>query len=163
LLSCFRIQRIRYVEYVASLDGIVFLNSLHRAFQYIGGVPKNILFDNAKTVVSERVGSAIGFQVDLLQYAATVGFEPKACWVEDPETKGKVESTVGYVRRDFFYGQTFSSMDDLNRKAREWCDEVNRDVHSTTQQIPYEVWLNEKEVLRPLPTQEPTIFRIVKA
>jgi transposase len=156
-------SRIRYVEYVRSLDGIVFLNSLHRAFTYIGGIPKSILFDNAKTIVSERVGSTIRFQSDLLQYAATVGFKPKACWVEDPESKGKVESTIGYVRRDFFYGQTFTSFDDLNRKAREWCEEVNNEVHSTTQEIPYEVWLKEKESLRPLPTQEPTIFRLSKA
>lgn len=152
-------SRQRYVEYVLSLDGVTFLHSLQRAFTYMQGVPKIVLFDNAKTVVSERVGSTIRFQADLLQYAAIMGFTPKACWVHDPETKGKVESTVGYVRRDFFYGQSFTSLDDLNRKAREWCDEVNREIHSTTQQIPYEVWQQEKETLRPLPTEETSIFR----
>jgi transposase len=156
-------SRMRYVEYVTSLDVVTFLSSLHRAFQYIQGVPQTVLFDNAKTVVSERVGSTIRFQADLLQFAATMGFQPIACWVEDPESKGKVESTVKYVRRDFFYGSTFANLEELNRRAREWCEEVNREVHSVTKRPPYEMWQEEHESLRSLPQQEPTIFRAVTA
>lgn len=81
-------SRMRYVEYVTSLDSVVFLNCLHRALEYMGGVPKKVLFDNAKVVVSERVGRVIRFQSDLLQFAALMQFQPDSCWVEDPETKG---------------------------------------------------------------------------
>lgn len=155
--------RMRYVEYVTSLDSIVFLNCLHRAFEYIEGVPKSILFDNAKVVVSERVGRVIRFQSDFLQYATTMQFQPKACWVEDPESKGKVESTVGYVSRDFFYARKFSSLDDLNQKARKWCDEVNREVHETTKRIPAEVWEEERTHLIPLPEKKPLLFKVQTA
>jgi transposase len=155
-------SRMRYVEYVTSLDSVVFLNCLYRAFEYMGGVPKKILFDNAKVVVSERVGSVIRFQTDLLQFAALMRFQPDACWVEDPETKGKVESTVGYVHRDFFYGREFSDLGSMNQQAREWCDEVNREVHSTTQEIPVERWVAERAHLTPLPQKKPDLFRVQK-
>ena len=156
-------SRMRYVEYVASLDGTVFLNCLQRAFEYIGGVPKTVLFDNAKTVVSERVGGVVRFQGDLLQYAAVVGFQPRACWVQDPESKGKVESTVSYVQRDFYYARTFETLEEMNDKALRWCEEVNREVHSTTLRIPREVWEEEQKKLTPLPKTRPSIFRVVQA
>ena len=153
-------SRMRYVEYVTSLDSVVFLNCLYRAFEYIGGVPKKILFDNAKVVVSERVGRVIRFQPDLLQFAALMQFQPEACWVEDPETKGKVESTVGYVHRDFYYGREFSDLDSVNQQVRQWCNEVNREVHTTTQAIPVERWALEKSKLTPVPRKRPVLFRV---
>ena len=155
-------SRMRYVEYVTSLDSVVFLNCLYRAFEYMGGVPKKVLFDNAKVVVSERVGRVIRFQTDLLQFATVMRFQPDACWVEDPETKGKVESTVGYVHRDFFYGREFTDLGSMNQQAREWCDEVNREVHGTTQEIPLESWAAERTDLTPLPQKKPNLFRVQK-
>ena len=62
-----------------------------------------ILFYNVKTVVSERVGSVIQFNRDLMRFALQYGFKPDACLVYDPESKAKVESTVKYVRNNFFY------------------------------------------------------------
>jgi transposase len=156
-------SRMRYVEYVTSLDSIVFLHCLHRAFEYVGGVPKTVLFDNAKTVVSERVGGVIRFQSDLLQYAATLGFQPRACWVEDPESKGKVESTVKYAHNDFYYARSFESLEEMNEQAFKWCEEINREVHSTTQLVPVEVWEEEKRELTPLPKTRPALFRVVQA
>src|SRR5690606_1386048 len=85
-------SRMRYVEFVTSLNMATFLASMHRAFEYIGGVPAEVVFDNAKTVVAERVGGVVRYNENLLRLAATYGFEPKACWAYDPESKGKVES-----------------------------------------------------------------------
>lgn len=153
-------SRLRYVEYVPSLDSVRFLNCLWRAFDYCGGVPQTVLFDNAKVIVSERVGHVIRFQADLLALAARLRFRPAACWVEDPETKGKVESTVGYVHRDFFYGATFPDLATLNQQARQWCDRVNRQVHATTQVLPVDRLRDEQPRLTPLPAQHPPLFRV---
>ncbi len=87
-------SRVRYAEIVTDLGLATFFASLHRAFDYIGGIPQTLLFDNAKTIVSERVGSTIQFNRNLLKVALTYGFMPRACWVEDPECKGKVENCV---------------------------------------------------------------------
>ena len=54
-------SRVRYVEFVTSMNMATFFGCMHRAFEYIGGVPSEILFDNAKTVVSERVGGIVRF------------------------------------------------------------------------------------------------------
>lgn len=72
-------SRVRYVEFITSLNMATFFGCMHRAFEYIGGVPAEILFDNAKTVVSERVGGIVRFNENLLWLAATYGFTPKAC------------------------------------------------------------------------------------
>lgn len=136
-------SRVSYVEFVIRLDMASFLTSLHRALEYIGGVPREILFDNAKVVVSERVGNIVRFSEDLLHLALAYGFTPRACWTYDAETKGKVESQVKYVRRGFFYAREFKDLLDLNRQVRIWCDtEANTRVHGTTGKIP---WLQLQE------------------
>lgn len=60
-----------------------------------------------------------------------------ACWINDPESKGKVESSIGYVKQDFHYACSYTGLEDLNVQARQWCDEVaNRKIHSTTGEVP---------------------------
>lgn len=147
---CF--SRVRYVEYTTSQDMATFLACLARALRYVGGCPREIVFDNCKTVVSERIGDVVRFAPDLLRFAATYGFSPRACWVNDPESKGKVESTVQYARRDFYYGNEHLALDELNRQALVWLDQVaNRKVSETTHRIPFEMLEEERAFLRPLP------------
>jgi transposase len=66
-------SRLMYVEFVVSLNMATFLASLARALEYVGGVPQVILFDNAKTVVSERVGTVGRFNEDLMNFALHAG------------------------------------------------------------------------------------------
>jgi transposase len=149
-------SRMRYVEFVTSLNMATFFGCMHRAFEYIGGVPREILFDNTKTVVSERVGGLIRFNENLLRLAATYGFTPKACWTNDPESKGKVESSVKYVKRDFYYGCSHFGLEDLNLQALQWCNEVaNCKVHGTTGEVPFERLAEERDYLHPLAVCEP--------
>jgi transposase len=56
---------------------------------YVGGVAQEIVFDNAKIVVSERVGKIVRFNEGLLHFALACGFTPRACWTDDAEYKGK--------------------------------------------------------------------------
>lgn len=146
-------SRVSYVEFVISMDTVTFLSCLHRAFEYIGGIPIEVLFDNAKTAVSERVGKIVRFNKDLLQMAITYNFTPRACWVSDPESKGKVESKVKYVRSGFFYGLEYDGFEDLKQKAFDWChNQANQRVHGTTGLVPLEQLEEEKLYFKPLPT-----------
>lgn len=145
-------SRVSYVEYIIRGDMATFLSCMHRAFEYVGGVPRTVLFDNAKVVVSERVGNVVRFSEDLLHLALAYGFTPQACWVNDPETKGKVESQVKYVRRGFFYGREFDGLDDLNCQALAWCnEEANPRIHGTTNEIPWQRLAVESQHLKPTP------------
>ena len=66
-----------------------------------------------------------------------------------PQTKGKVERSVGLVKSDFWPGVRFTDLDDLNRQALTWCDALNHRVHRTTNQRPIERLAEEG--LRPVP------------
>src|SRR5690606_41743958 len=57
------------------------------------------------------------------------GIVPKVCRVRRPQTKGKVERAVRFVKENFLPGRTFVDLGDLNAQARTWCDEKNRRVH----------------------------------
>jgi transposase len=150
-------SRLAYVEFVVSLHMATFLASLARALTYVGGVPQVILFDNAKTVVAERVGSIVRFNEDLLHFSLQAGFTPRACWVNDPESKGKVESGIKYVKDGFFYGREWVDVADLNRQVRQWCDHTaNCRVHGTTHEIPWDRLREERPYLKPLPRELPT-------
>ncbi len=53
------------------------------------------------------------------------GFIPRLCRTYRPQTKGKVENTIGFVRRDFFLGRSFASLEDMNVQAIAWLNQVN--------------------------------------
>ena len=148
---CLSWSRVRYVEFITSLNMSNFAACLHRAFEYTGGVPGQIIFDNAKTVVSERVGGVVRYNENLLRLATIYGFEPKACWIRDPQTKGKVESNVRYVKSGFYYGRDHNGLEDLNRQGRWWLDNIaNAKVHGTTGEVPFTRLPEERKYLKPL-------------
>lgn len=153
-------SRVRYVEYTSSQDMATFLACHERAFRYIGGCPREIVYDNCKTVVAERIGDVIRFTTDLLRFAAAFGFKPRACWIHDPESKGKVESTVKYARRDFYYGHEHLPQDEVNRQALVWLNQVaNRKVSEATHRVPFEVLEEERRFLLPLsPATRPAAY-----
>jgi hypothetical protein len=69
--------------------------------------------------------------------------------VYTPQTKGKIERSVGFAKQSFWAGVCFSDIDDLNRQAHIWCERINRRVHRTTHERPRE--RREQEPLSPLP------------
>ena len=97
-----------------------FYGCMHRALEYFVCAPSEILFDNAITDESDRVGVIVRFNENLLWLASTYGFTPKACCFIDPESNVKVESCVKYVIRDFYYGCSYNNLRDLNHQEREW-------------------------------------------
>lgn len=88
------------------------------------------------------------------------GFIPRLCRPYRPQTKGKIENTIGYVKRDFFLGREFSSLESLNNQSLEWLKRVNSSIHGTTHEIPLERFKKEKEKLNLL-NQVPR-YKVVK-
>ena len=72
------------------------------AFDYLGGVPEEILYDRMKTVwlKNDQHGDPI-FHPGLLDFAQHYGFRPRLCRARRPQTKGKVENGIGYVGKNF--------------------------------------------------------------
>jgi len=69
-------REVRRIRYLAEHGNFLWLYA--RALEYVGGVPREIVFDNAKTVVSERVGGVVRYNEHLLRLAASYGFSPRA-------------------------------------------------------------------------------------
>jgi hypothetical protein len=80
---------------------------------------------------------------------ACIGVAARVCKSYTPQTKGKVERSVGVIKSGFWPGVRFSDIDHLNDQARLWCDRLNQKVHRTTLKIPMDLWVEEH--LSPLP------------
>jgi transposase len=140
-LSCFAMvlgwSRAQYIEFTISQTLDVFLTCHERAFRFFGGCPKEILYDNLKSVALHRCGRAVEFNSKFLEFAGYYGFEPKLCWPRRAQTKGKVERNFQYVEKDFFLGKNLSTLAEYNREARVWMDTVaNCRIHGTTKERP---------------------------
>jgi transposase len=98
-----------------------FLRGHVQAFEHFGAVAREILYDNLKSAVLERVGSAIRFNPELLSLASHYRFAPKPVAVRQANQKGRVERAIQYVRTSFFAARNFADIDDLNRQADAWC------------------------------------------
>ena len=97
---------------------------LHRhveAFHAFGGVPRIVLYDNLKSAVIERHGDAIHFNDQLLDFAATLRYEPRPVAPYRGSEKGRVERAIRYIRDNFWPARTFKGLADLNAQAEAWC------------------------------------------
>lgn len=122
------------------------------SFHFFEGVPKKILYDNMKTVVLARMGKEIRFHPRFMAFAGTYLFEPVACNVRRGNEKGKVERTIGYIRRNFFEGRTFRDLSDLKAQSDRWRDQIaNCRIHGTTRERPVNRYQTERSFLRSLP------------
>ena len=130
-------SRMRYIEFTQSQDIHHLLACMVHAFRYFGGVTESVLTDRMKTVLIDQTGGELHFNQKFLQFAAYYGFVPRVCRPYRPETKGKIESTVRFVKQNFWPGVSFSSLADLNQQARAWMEKVNHQSHSTTREVPY--------------------------
>lgn len=94
------------------------------AFAAFGGVPRNILYDNLKSVVLERQGQLIRYHPHLLALAGHYHFAPQPCAPYRGNEKGKVERAIHYLRHSFFEARRFRDLDDLNAQLARWLDDI---------------------------------------
>lgn len=130
-----------------------FLECHRKAFEYFEGVPHRIMVDNLKCAVLRRlVGQAPVLNGRYRDFAKHYGFEISPCSVGKGNEKGRVESAVGFVKKNLLEGLEIPHFEVLGPLAREWLGrEANGRVHGTTKRRPCEMFLEEKGLLRPLP------------
>ena len=149
-LCCFLMvlgfSRMRFVHFFESDDTSHFLWGHNLAFEYFKGYTKEILYDNLKSVVVKRAFKQKDseFNKEFLEYAGYYGFKAVLSVPYRPQTKGKVENTVRYVRENFFAGEEFRSVREINIKVLEWINRINNQVHHTTHEKPIERILREQ-------------------
>lgn len=156
-------SRYAYVEFVTDERFETLKRCHENAFAYFQGVPKEVLYDNMRTVVQQR--HAYGddqhrFHPGLWDLAKHHGFQPRLCRPYRARTKGKVERFIKYLRYSFYVplvaqlkqaGLTLD-VETANVEVLKWLRDVaNARCHQTIQAVPAERWQQEIETLQPRP------------
>jgi transposase len=146
-------SRMLWGRFVLHQDLPTLLRCHAAAFEALGGVPEQILYDRMRTVFNREdpETSHIVYNRTLLEFARHYGYLPKACKPYRAKTKGKVERPFRYIREDFFLGRSFRNLDDLDAQFRQWLDQVaNARIHATTKRVVAEHFTEERPALQPL-------------
>ena len=158
-------SRATFVRFTGSEQFTDWRDGLIAAFEYFGGVPGEVLFDNAKSVIIERDCYGPGlhrWHAGMLECAQTYGFQLRVCRPYRARTKGKVERFNGYLKRSFLVplGATLRAgglkldVDTANREVLRWLNEVaNTREHGTTGIAPCVRLLEDQAQLSGLPTR----------
>jgi transposase len=148
-------SRMIYIEFCLSQRKAEFYRAVVHALQFFGGSPRQIIFDNLKSAVINGSGRQACLHPEFLALCGHFCLEPIACERRDPESKGVVEASVRYVKRNALEGrtETLARWEDYGELATRWRDEVaNIRLHQATKQRPVDRFQDEKGALRPLPT-----------
>jgi len=140
VLSCSRLMHV-----CASLKPIntqIFINMHDAAFKAFGGMTEELVYDQTKLVVIHEKHRELELNQRFAQYATTAGFKIRACEGYDPESKGKVEAGVKYVKTDGLYGEEFRDFAELEQHLADWLKNVaNQRLHGTTGRRPAEYFM----------------------
>jgi transposase len=123
------------------------------AFTEFEGAPRVLLYDNLKQVVLRRRGEDVEFHPRILELAAHYHFVPKPCNPGRGNEKGRVERAIRFIRDSFFAARPFTTLEDFNRQARLWRDQVARQRRwpEDDSRSVEEVFREEQSRLLPLP------------
>lgn len=127
----------------------------NQAFEYFEGQPDKILYDQDRVLmVDENLGDLI-LTREFQKYSSEMAFTHVFCRKGDPESKGKVENVVGFVKKNFLTGRSYTNEKALNESVHEWLKRTgNGKMHAGIQKIPYQEWLIERAYLHPYYKQE---------
>jgi hypothetical protein len=145
-----------YVEFTLNQRMEQFLACHQNAFAFFGNrLPEKIMVDNLRSAVLRRLtGEAPTFNPHYMDFARHSGFTVIACNKGKGHEKGRVESGVGYVKKNFLNGLDIPHFSALNPAARVWMDTIaNVRIHGETHKPPVELFAKEQAVLHPGPVE----------
>jgi len=145
-------SRLMYVSLSSKhIDTDRFIQMHDEAFRYFGGIPEECVYDQTKLVVIEERFREVILNERFHRYARQIGLGIRVCEGYDPESKGKVEAGVKYVKNDGLYGDRFRDWAAVVQHVHSWLDETaNVRVHGTTREVPRIVYdTRERTMMQP--------------
>ena len=129
-----------------------FLEGHVRAFEWLGGVPRECVYDNLRAAVARRDGDEVVWNPRFLHLRGHYGFHASACTPGTPREKGSVEGGVRYLKSGFWPARRFADLGGLDGRYADWRDRVcNARVHATGRFPVAERLAEDRQALRPLP------------
>jgi hypothetical protein len=130
------------------------------ALRYFGGTTVRVMTDNTHVVVLRGTGRLMVPAPEMAAFAERFGFSFVAHELGDANRSARVERPFHFIENNFLAGRTFSTWEDLNRQARQWCDRVNSTYKKHLRAVPRELFALEQTCLKPLPAWIPEVYRI---
>lgn len=156
-LSCFVMvlawSRATFARFTLDQTLESFVRCHVEAFNRFAGVPRQVLYDNLKSVVLERQGNLIRFHPRILELAGHYHFAPTPVAIARGNEKPRVERRIRDIRESFFAARSFSSLADLNRQLDDWLERIvhTRRVPGDDSRTVAQALAEEQERLLPLP------------
>ena len=166
-------SRMRYIEFTIKQNLQTLLECHLHAFEKLG-IPQEIVYDNMKAVVTKRTKLSnnlehIEYNLVFAEFAKHYGFNIRPHHPYHPQSKGKVERAIKYVRDNFWpgikVGKGIESLEALNRKGEDWLEnDVHTKINETTKEKPCDRFIKERKLLKSVtdfPSYETAIIQPV--
>jgi len=125
-------------------------------FAFIGGYPMELVYDQDKVLLSNENKGDVVLTEPFRAYCQSRPFKVRFCRKNDPQSKGKIENVIKYIKYNLLRGRLYYGVVVLNDQAMDWLNRTaNAKEHSTTHKIPALEWVIEKDRLIPL---QPALF-----
>ena len=147
-------SRYKYVYYSLSpFTSSLAIYAHMKAFAFFGGIPKEVVYDQDRVfLVSENMGDLI-LTEEFQTFCKAMPFKLFFCRKADPQSKGKVENVVKYIKQNFLYNRPFVDISILNTEGLEWLGRTaNGMPHTVTKRKPTDLWMIEQEHLLEIPS-----------
>ncbi|WP_235182765.1 IS21 family transposase [Gracilibacillus boraciitolerans] len=159
-------QKLWFIVFVLSHSRYKFVRWLNRpfttrdviqsheaAFEFYGGMPRELVYDQDHLIAVSENARDIILTKEFQAYQQVRKFSIYLCRKSDPETKGKVENAVKYVKYNFSKNRIFTSLEVWEEQSMRWLERTgNHNVHHTTKKRPFEVHALEKQHLQKVST-----------
>jgi transposase len=143
-------SRMKYVCFIDKpFTAELVVQAHENAFKFFGGIPETIVYDQDRTmIVDENLGKII-LTSTFSQYTRSRSFHLHFCRKADPESKGKVENVIQYVKKNFLYNRLYEEIEMLNKQAIAWLSRTaNYLPHNLTKKTPESEFIIEREHLK---------------
>lgn len=143
-------SRMKFVQFSdAPFTTRMAIDAHEEAFRFFSGIPSEVVYDQDRLfLVEERMGELL-LTGEFKDYVFEQEFQLHFCKKADPQSKGKVENVVKYVKNNFLYARSWYDLQTLQGQAMAWLQRTgNAMPHSTTRKIPLEEWQHEQPHLR---------------
>ena len=149
-------SRTKYIELTIDRNQETLMMAMINGFRYFNGVPKEIIFDNMRTVVDQSRTNYHNAVINetFYQFSKDMGFEVWTCRAFRPQTKGKVEALAKLMSRLEPYNHEFDTLEELEEIVREVMNDINNDKSYAINESPLILLEKEKEYLLPHPNQD---------
>lgn len=122
-----------------------------QAFRFIDGYPEQVVYDQDRVLLSDENKGNLILTDAFRSYHSTRPFLLHFCRKRDPESKGKIENVIKYIKYNFLRGRIYFDIHVLNAQAIDWLERTaNAKVHAKTHLVPAKEWMIEKNDLKPL-------------